>query len=165
LSWAGAEHIILDTLSLDDFAFESDPIFPLHFKLVEKVGYVYLCGRGTVTTPEGQKHRLGYLYDVEDLIGALAAKDQMAREASAEGLGWLAKTKNEIDKAVPVLITALKDHAMEVRRNAASSLGKIGDLRARDALKAALEDENEWVREVAADALKKLQDKGTEPLP
>lgn len=165
LSWAGAEHIILGTLTLGGFVFDSDPIFPLHFKLLEKVGYVYVCGRGTVTTPDGQKHRLGYLYGVEDLIAGLAAKGQMVREASAEGLGWLAKTNREVDKAVPVLIKALKDHAMEVRRNAASSLGKIGDLRARDALKAALQDEDGWVREVAADALKRLEDKGIESLP
>lgn len=162
LSWAGAEHILLGTLSFGKFTFDSDPTFPLHFKLVQGLGYVYLCGRGTVTTPEGKRHRLGYADKVSDLIPALAAKDQLSREASSEALGWLVKTKSEIDKAVPALIKALKDDTMEVRRNAVAALGRIRDLRAREALIAVLQDEDEWVREVVADAIKKLGTRGLE---
>lgn len=161
LSWAGAEHILLGTVSFGGFTFDSDPSFPLHFKLVQDVGYVYLCGRGTVTTPEGQEYSLGEVQKISDLILDLAAEDQLTREAASEALGWLAKTESEIDKAVPALIKALKDDAMEVRRNTAAALGRIGDVRAREALKAALEDEDEWVREVVAGALKELED----PLP
>ena len=157
LSWAGAEHILLGTVSFGGFTFDSDPAFPLHFKLVQDVGYVYLCGRGTVTTPLGKKHSLGYDHNIDDAIRSLAAEGQLAREAASETLGWLADTKSEIDRAVPALISALKDEAMEVRRNAAAGLGRIGDSRASQALKAALQDEDEWVREVAADALKKLE--------
>jgi hypothetical protein len=158
LSWAGAEHILLGTVSFGGFTFDSDPSFPLHFKLVQDVGYVHLCGRGTVTTPEGRKYSLGEVQSISDLVLDLAAEDQLTREAAAEALGWLAKTESEIDAAVPGLVKALKDDAMEVRRNASAALGKIGDVRAQEGLKAALEDKDEWVREVVADALKKLED-------
>jgi hypothetical protein len=158
LSWAGAEHVLLGTVSFGRFTFDSDPSFPLHFKLVNDVGYVYLCGCGTVTTAEGEKHSLGEVQSISDLILDLAAEDQLTREAASEALGWLAKTEGEIDVAVPGLVKALKDDAMEVRRNAAAALGRIGDVRAREGLKAALQDEDEWVLEVVADALKKLED-------
>lgn len=156
LSWAGAEHILLGSVSFGGFTFESDPSFPLHFKLVQDVGYVHLCGRGTVTTPKGRKYSLEQVTEIGDFVRDLSAEDQLARETAAEALGWLAKTESEIDKAVPALVDALKDDAMEVRRNAAASLGKIGDLRAREGLREALQDEDEWVREVVADALKKV---------
>ena len=161
LNWAGAEHILMGNLSFGGFAFDSDPSFPLHFKLVQDVGYVYLCGRGTVVMPGGQKHSLGYDDSASDFIGALKAKDQLVREAASEALGWLVKTKGDKDRAVIALVEAMKDNAMEVRRNAAASLGKIGDLRAKEALRAALQDEDEWVREVAADSLKKLDNGGS----
>jgi hypothetical protein len=157
LSWAGAEHILLGAVSFGGFTFDSDPSFPLHFKLVQDVGYVYLCGRGTVTTPEGRKHSLGEVQSIDDLVLDLAVEDQLTREAASEALGWLAKAESEIDVAVPALIKALKDDAMEVKRDAAEALGRMGDVRAREGLKAALEDEDEWVREVVADALKKLE--------
>jgi hypothetical protein len=155
LNWAGAEHIILETVTLDGFVFQSDPSFPLHFKLVQDVGYVHLCGRGTVTTPEGISHTLDY--GMDDALSDIVSNDQLAREAGSEALGWLAKTPSERDKAVTALIKALQGEAMEVRRNAASSLGKLKDLRAREPLKKALEDENEWVRTVVADALEGLE--------
>jgi hypothetical protein len=158
LSWAGAEHILMGTVSFSGFTFQSDPSFPLHFKLVQDVGYVYLCGRGTVTTPQGKKYSLGEVTKIHDLILELATEDQLAREAASAALGWVAKTKSEIDKALPVLIEALRDDAMEVRRNAGAALGRIGDARATEGLKTALQDEDEWVREVVADALEKLED-------
>ena len=90
-------------------------------------------------------------------------EDQLTREGASEALGWLAKTQAEKDKAVPALVKALKDEAMEVRRNAASSLGKIGDLRAQEELRAALQDKDEWVQDVVADALKKIDQGTSEP--
>lgn len=158
LSWAGAEHILLGTLSFGGVTFDSDPSFPLHFKLVQDVGYVYLCGRGTVTTPDGATHSLGDNQQIGGLVSNLAAEDQLTREAACEALGWLVKTEEERDEAISALVKALGDDAMEVRRNAAAALGRIGDVRAREPLKAALQDADEWVREVVADALKKLED-------
>jgi hypothetical protein len=157
LSWAGTEHIFSGTVSFGGYTFEGDPSFPLHFKYVKDVGYVHLCGRGTVTTPDGLKHALGESKRIDDFIGEIAADNQLTREGASEALGWLVKTKDERDKAVPALVNALKDEAMEVRRNAASSLGKIGDLRAQEGLRAALQDKDEWVQEVVADALKKIE--------
>ena len=157
LSWAGAEHILLDTVTLEGFIFESDPSFPLHFKLVQNKGYVYLCGRGTVTTPQGKKHSLGGSQGIGDFVRDLQTQGQLGREAAAEALGWLAKAENERDEAVPALVKALKDGAMEVRRNAAAALGRIGDPRAREGLQAALEDPDEWVREVVVDASRRLE--------
>ncbi|MDY6839327.1 MAG: HEAT repeat domain-containing protein [Thermodesulfobacteriota bacterium] len=161
LNWAGAEHILLGNVFFGGVTFDSDPSFPLHFKLVQDVGYVHLCGRGTVVMPGGKKHALGYDDRASDFIGALKAKDQLKREAASEALGWLAKTKDEKERAALALMEAMKDGAMEVRRNAAASLGKIGDPRGREALQAVLEDEDEWVREVAADSLKRLDGGGS----
>jgi hypothetical protein len=162
LSWAGAEHILLGMVSIEGYTFESDPLFPMHFKLVQNRGYVYLCGRGTVTTPHGKKHSLGGTRQVSEFILDLHAQDQLGREAAAEALGWLAKTEKERDEAVPALIEALKDDGVEVRRNAAAALGRIGDPRAREGLQAALQDQDEWVREVVADALTKLKGRSSE---
>ena len=160
LSWVGAEHILLGKVSFGGITFESDETFPLHFKLVQDVGYVHLSGRGTVTAPEGRTYSLGQDRYFSDFLKDLTAKDQLTREAAAEALGWVTKTKSERDKAVPTLVNALKDDAMEVRRNAAASLGKIGDSRASEGLRAALyKAVDEWVREVIEDALKKLEGK------
>jgi len=159
LSWAGAEHILLGSVSFGGFRFDSDPLFPLHLKLVQHVGYVHLCGRGTVTTPRGQRYSLAYHRGVKDWLSALGSRDQLSREAATEALGWLTKTKSDAALAVPALMGALEDEAMEVRRDAAEALGRIGDPRAGEALQTALQDQDEWVREVAADALRKLGDK------
>jgi hypothetical protein len=157
LTWAGAEHVLLGTVFFGGFTFDSDPSFPLHFKLVQDVGYVYLCGRGTVSMPGGQKVTLGDADEIGDFVLSLIAEDQLEREAAAEALGWLVKTKGETDQAVPALIKALKDNAMEVRRNAAAALGRIGDVRAQAPLSEALKDEDEWVRAVVSDAFQKLE--------
>jgi hypothetical protein len=161
LSWAGAEHILLGTVTLGGYTFESDPSFPLHFKLVRDVGYVYLCGRGTVTTKKGGKHTLGQNQELLRFIDDLKAEEQLSREAAAESLGWLAVTREDIDQALPALLSALKDDAMEVRRNAAAALGRIGDPRAQEGLSAAAQDEDEWVREVIVDALNRIKPQKT----
>jgi hypothetical protein len=158
VSWAGAEHVLLGTVSFGGVTFESDPAFPLHFKLIEDVGYVHVCGRGPVTTPEGRTYPLGQEKALSQFLEDLTARDQLAQEAASEALGWLARTRSEIDKALPALVSALKNDAMEVRRNAAASLRRIGDERAVEGLRAALQDEkDEWVRDVMTDALKKLR--------
>jgi len=47
----------------------------------------------------------------------------------------------------------LNDTVMEVRRDSAEALGKIGDISTRKALDTALKDNNEWVRKVADESL------------
>jgi HEAT repeat protein len=62
-------------------------------------------------------------------------------------------------EVVPYLIDLLKDDTWEMRRGSAWMLGKLGP-EARDAIPAlteALKDENEVVRQKAAEALKKIE--------
>ncbi len=106
---------------------------------------------------------------VEIQLPRLKSKDQLECEGAAQALGWLAKTKEDIDKAVPVLIAALKDGAMEVRRNAAESLGRIGDSRSIDALTTWIglqREKDDWVREVAEEQIELIRMKrGAAKLP
>ena len=150
----GVEHVIQGKLTLVGHTFESDDAYPLTFKLVKERGYVYLCGRGTVTTPDGKIHRLGYDDTVDTWLPRLKSEDLLDREGAAQALGWLAKEK-EKDKVGPALIEALKDKAMEVRRNAAEALGRLQDERATEALVPLLKDREVewWVADVAAESL------------
>jgi HEAT repeat protein len=58
------------------------------------------------------------------------------------------------DDALDKLIENLEDEDADVRRAAAQALGKIGDVRAVEPLITALE--NEYVRDAAKEALRKL---------
>jgi hypothetical protein len=156
LSWVGAEHVFLGSVGFAGYRFESDPAFPLHFKYVDQVGYVHLCGRGTVTTPQGVSHRLNTQDSLDKVLEWLKSTDQLTREAACTTMGYLTIQPQDKDKVVPALAEALKDSAMEVRRNAAEALGRIRDPRALDALKATAADQDDWVREVAADAVRKV---------
>jgi len=139
----------------DSFAwrFESDPQYPLTFKLTKANGYVYLCGRGTITTSKGTLHRFGSTDSVNTWLPLVTSTSQLDREGAAQALGWLTKTRQDREKAVPALVTALKDKAIEVRRDAAEALGRIGDPRAIEALTLMLRDESDWVRDVAQESL------------
>ncbi len=156
LSWAGAEHVLIGPVSFAGYHFQGDPAFPLHFKLVPHVGYVHLCGRGTVETPNGTEYKLESGESIYDLLSNLTSIDQLAREAACTALGYVVFTSADRDKVVPALVALLKDDAMEVRRNAAEALGRLGDPKASEALKAALKDEDDWVREVVGHALEQV---------
>jgi HEAT repeat protein len=123
--------------------------------MVKDHGYTYICGCGTVTDRRDDKiFRLGYGDSVDKWLPLMKSSDQLDREGAAQALGWLAKTKEDKDKAVPVLIEALSDNAMEVRRDSAESLGRIGDSRAKESLeKIAKGDKDDWVREVAEESV------------
>ena len=73
-----------------------------------------------------------------------------------EQWGELAKLK---EKAVEPLIQALKDEDKGVRREAASTLGRIGDAKAVEALILALKDRDRNVRREAEWALGEIGDK------
>jgi len=155
----GAEHVLQGKVNLwkSGATAESDPSYPLTFKVrKESKGYVYVCGRGTVTTKAGEVQRLGYDDTVDTWLPRLKSDNQLDREGAAEALGWLTQTKEDFDKACPALIDALKDQAMEVRRDAAESLGRIGDERAIDGLTTLTNEETEkeeWVRQVAEESV------------
>ena len=150
----GVEHVIRGKLTLVGHTFESDDAYPLTLKFIKERGYVYLCGRGTVTMPDGKTHRLGYNDTVDTWLPRLKSEDLLDREGAAQALGYLTKTE-EKRKVVPALIGALKDKAMEVRRNAAEALGRLQDERATEALVPLLKDREAewWVADVAAESL------------
>ena len=92
---------------------------------------------------------------VELLIEALDSdKDEVVRWVSANALGRIGDKK-----ALEPLIEALKnDVHPDVRWHAAESLGELGEEKAVRPLTDALEDEDDWVRDFAASALRKIKD-------
>jgi ankyrin repeat protein len=153
--WAPAS---LDYEGATAWSFQSDETYPLTFQLVS-AGGVYLCGRGTISTPSGQVFHFGENHNVDMWLPLVKATWQLNREAAVQALGWLANTPQDRDKAVPALIAALKDDAMEVRRDAAEALGRIGDARAVESLTLMREDASEWVRAVAEESLGHIRQK------
>ena len=91
---------------------------------------------------------------INPLIEALAKeKDEVARWVSAEALGRIGDSR-----AVEPLINALiKDRHPDVRWHAAEALGQLGDKRALEPLKDASKDKDDWVRNHAKEALKKIK--------
>jgi HEAT repeat protein len=86
---------------------------------------------------------------VEPLIKALGDEDSWVRYSAAEALGEIG--------AVEPLIKALRDNDYNVRSCAADALGEIGDkLAVEPLIKKALGDGSSFVRQRAAEALKKL---------
>jgi HEAT repeat protein len=152
-AYAGAEHLYDGKILNYQRTFDSDPQYPLTFKLVKGLGYVYLSGRGTITTEDGKAVSLGAQDTIETWLPKLTSAVQIQREGAAQALGWLAKTPEEKEKAVTALIPALKDPAMPVRRDAAEALGKLGDARATAPLYELLTDPDAWVGKVATEAL------------
>jgi hypothetical protein len=57
--WAhGVKHTWIGRHEAQNHVFEGDPSWPLVFRVDKDKGYVYLRGRGTVTTPDGRVFRL-----------------------------------------------------------------------------------------------------------
>ncbi len=150
---AGSEVSFIGKGNLESSNFESDAAYPLTFKLIENIGYVYLCGRGTVTTKTAQTYRLGYKDTIDTWLSRLHSRDELDREGAAQALGWLSVTQQEKQKAILALINALRDEKMEVRRNAAEALGKLNDAKAAEPLSNVLKDPEDWVAQVAMEVL------------
>ena len=91
---------------------------------------------------------------VPDLLLALRADDIFLRAAVT---GALIKIGYP---AVPGLIRALFDQKAAVRRASAKALGKIGNRRAVNALKVAINDADAGVRQFAQEALNRLAEHG-----
>ncbi|MFQ5638911.1 MAG: HEAT repeat domain-containing protein [bacterium] len=136
---------------LPGWQFDSDLSFPLTFKVLKGVGYVYMCGRGKVVSPSGEIRTLGYADKAEDWIDKLKSNDPLIREAAAQALGWL-----RYPMGVRALINGLNDPEPLVRRSAAESLGKIGALVAMPALKKASNDTHGWTAETAEWAIEMI---------
>jgi HEAT repeat protein len=69
---------------------------------------------------------------------------------------WLGEMSQGAVPAVPTLITALQDSNNWVRRASAKALGKIGDRRALEPLKALKKDKDKFVAETASNAVRNL---------
>ena len=89
---------------------------------------------------------------IEILIGALKEKDGHVRSKAARALGGIGPGARE---AIPVLLDALRDQEAHVRWDAARALGQIGAA-AAEGLAAAVHDRDPVVRQIAADALKRI---------
>lgn len=136
---------VIDSGLLPTWEMNSDPSYPLTFKVVKGLGYVYMCGKGTVKSPGGHIQNLGEADTPEKWIPSLSSSDLLIREAAAQALGWLGGMKG-----VPALIKALKDPSPMVRRSACEALGKIGDRNALPALQTASQDSHTWTSETAS---------------
>jgi serine/threonine protein kinase len=86
------------------------------------------------------------------LIEALHAPDKYDRARAARVLGGFGA---DAKAAIPVLLEALRDREAMVRFDAAKALEKMGDA-AKDALARALQDDDEVVRRIAAEALGRI---------
>jgi HEAT repeat protein len=80
--------------------------------------------------------------------------DKEVRRAAVEALGNL----DDLNRAPPALIAALKDSDWEIREKAAESLGNIGDAAAVPGLGAAIHDERVEVRRKVIEALGQMED-------
>lgn len=155
---SGAEHIYVGRVEPGlGYVFDSDPAYPLTFRVMRLQGYVYLCGRGTVTAPDGTQYRLGYRDSVEAWAGVIHSGDFLRAEGAAQALGYLAKTPEEKRTAMVALVSMARHPVMQVRRNAIEALGRLGAVEARQDVERALNDESEWVQAVAREVLTKLR--------
>jgi len=120
---------------------ESEVAYPLTFKVIRGVGYVYMYGQGTVTSPLGAVRKLGEGHTTARHIRQMGSPDALSREAAVQALGWLGK--GEKTESLQALVKALKDTQPAVRRSAAESLGRIGDQTVMPALQAASQDKHQ----------------------
>jgi HEAT repeat protein len=92
---------------------------------------------------------------VESLIACLKDNFYFNRKTAVIALG-----KTHDQSAVDSLIALLNDDVRDIRTEIVEALGEIGDLRAVTALKiTALNDNDPYVRDLAADAIKKMTGK------
>lgn len=157
-SLPGGEHVLHGKGIVFGFKFSSDELYPLTFKFVCGSGYVYMCGKGKITTPDGKEINLGETDKIEKWLKLLSDEERIARERASQALGYLTKPEDKKRTAVVKALSEalLTDTAMEVRRNSAQSLGRIGDKTALDALSKVKQEEHKWVHIVVQEAVGRL---------
>jgi HEAT repeat protein len=155
LPWAWeSEHLLIGRNTLSGYTFVSDDRYPLMFKVIKEKGYVYLCGGGTVITPDGKELKFGIEDSIDKWILRITAQDQLEREAAVFAVGWLSQSLEDEQKVLSVLIDALDDTSWEVRRNAAEALGRLKNGEAVGLLQKTLESDTDgWVRLVAKESI------------
>ncbi len=91
---------------------------------------------------------------VPKLINLLSHISKFVRSDAAKALGMIGP---QAHSAVPRLEEAINDQSIQVAEIAARALGEIGDPHAVDALTAALNHKSKYVRQAAAEALRKIR--------
>ena len=115
---------------------------------------------GTVASRRAAAATLGYLRfraAVPALNEALGDADSGVAEYAARSLGWLGDAS-----AVPGLIQALHHPNRDVRVNAAVALRDLDAREAADALRAAAEEDDDFVRHAARKTLWKFAERAAE---
>jgi hypothetical protein len=154
--WPGAEFVIFGEVEFVGLRFKSSSDFPVSIKLRKK-GAVVISGEGSAENLKTKNVMTFKRKPFNEYIKELGSPDQLVREGAAESLGRLAKSASDKQRALEALKIALSDKAMEVRRNAAESIGMLGISEGEASLKKLLDasDEDRWVKEVAGEALAK----------
>lgn len=148
----GAEHVWLGPFQTKTgWHIESNEKFPLTFKVHHRLGYIYLCGLGSLETPDGKKYEFRSMPSKESLQTLLSDKDPMVRQGAAQALGWIREVST-----LPDLVKALSDESWQVRRDVAHALGELGNPEAISSLIKTMQDDDSWVREVSAEAVCRL---------
>lgn len=161
--YEGSEILIEGELTLFGIKMSSVKEYPLtlrfHYEGQQQPHIVflkYVCGRGAFDT-----ERLGEKDTVHLWIPYLTSKEAFEREAAAQALGWLGNLEPQNkNSAVQALLGALKDTNPRVRMYAAEALGRLKAREAVNALKQLsdpAQEKDTQVREVAAEALKKIR--------
>lgn len=149
-------HILVGKNVLKGVSFDSDPNYPLTFRLVDGKGYVYLCGRGTVTAENGQTYRLGYTDSVDMWLPLLQSDDSLRAEAAAQALGYLATSSELKEKVVPELVAAARRTEFGVYWNASEALGRLGDARGLPVLEE-LKAKGGYIGRLAEESISKIK--------
>jgi hypothetical protein len=145
---------ILSENMLTDMTFDSDPSFPLTFRLIRGQGLVYLCGRGTVTV-QGVPHVFGQNLDAVDWAARLLeGKTVIEREGAAQSIGWL-RDKKQLQPLIEAMTNPREN--LLVRRSAIEALGRLQDPAAASALEALSVHNDPRLSAIARWSLKQIE--------
>jgi len=154
----GAELTIRGSIKIFGSQINSDPDYPLTFKMTDK-GWILMCGRGKIKPAGTSEILVGKKEDAKVWLRLIEHENQLAREASASALGWIGKDSGDYTAVIQRLLAALNDPAWEVRRNSIESLGKLKEKKAIDAIRDLLNDNagEGWIKAVAKEALSRIE--------
>jgi hypothetical protein len=153
----GAVHIFTGSATINRLEFQGERDYPLTFKVVKGLGYVHLCGTGTITRRGQQPKQLGDKDTIPHWLKVSTSEDALTREGCAQALGYLAlkASPEEKGQAKKILTVLLSDNSYEVRRNAIEAIVRIGAAAEFSAVlnEMAVKDKDEWVKDCAKWAL------------
>jgi len=144
---------LLSENMLGNLSFDSDPSFPLTFRLVRNQGLVYLCGRGTVIV-QGIQHAYGQHAASTDWgTRLLKGKNVLEREGAAQSIGWL-RDKKFLQPLIEAMANPKED--LMVWRSAIEAAGRIHDAGAVSALETLSFDRDPRLSAIARWSLKQI---------